>query len=513
MEEGSRQNLSAAALNNNIGALLFNKDQLEDSTTYLNAAIEATQTEDHCESKRAGLAWFLRKLERDHDPNPRDRRLNLARSASADRRESLTRTCSRRGCIVEDIAPVEVCCDENTPLGLEYFIEPIFVEAACQDEDVVASARLNLCLMQYQNAKTDADLQQLMDKLRDVQPTTSFLRTVKYSNIGVVLFRLSDIKGALSSFENANTSRYDFIIQNSREIEQITEIHRQYINMAVLLNHARCCVRLNQITEVPEMTAEIALLLESVNQNSKYLSLRNRMRWIKTLSELYIMGLVHHKLGELEKSLTCFTNLLRKTRHDLGHSHTYVATTLFLKGMVLFDQRKLHLAMLSQLACLRIYEIHDSPDLKEMAQVMYSVARTLHDREDYGDALNMYQRTVNAQKQFAPGSIAVVTTLCNIARVQHVLGDIESCLETNFEIVSIAQTLTNGKKHPFVADRLSVLGNVLVEVGKLDDAMKVFADAARHGGENFTNSQFDVDGRVATIFSKVGLQHPGAATA
>jgi len=241
--------------------------------------------------------------------------------------------------------------------------------------------------------------------------------------------------------------------------------------------------------------------------------------------------MVHQRLKQLDDAFILYRDFLAKARHELGHDHMHVATILSFKGTTLFEQRKLHHAMLAQLASLRIHESrhgttattrteYNRNHYEEMSRIMYSVARTLHDREEYRDALRMYSRALEYQKLLSGGKVSFdgITTMCNLARIHHVIGDIDASLEINYKIVTHAKYLAGTSQHPFVADRLLVLGNVLVEAGKMDEAVRSFAEVARINGEeslaSYTPaSPYDVDGRAAASLAKAGLQHPCAASA
>jgi len=246
-----------------------------------------------------------------------------------------------------------------------------------------------------------------------------------------------------------------------------------------------------------------------------------RKKWIVTvLIKYYIMGMANQRLDHFEVALECYNHFLQHARKEFGHDHILVGTVLQLKGSVLFEQRNLTAAMLAFLASLKIQEFTSPHNLERL---LYQIARTLHDKEDYTDALHMYQRTLVLQKQKNQMSVQVLTTMCNIARIYYVLGDVSTSVKINEEIIQIATQLS-GQKHPFVAYRLKVLGNMLVEVGRLEDAMQVFAKAARSGLSdavtNFydTNFQEDIETssfaiQAAKTLSKVGHLHPHAACA
>ena len=124
------------------------------------------------------------------------------------------------------------------------------------------------------------------------------------------------------------------------------------------------------------------------------------------------------------------------------------------------------------------------------ARILYAVARVLHDREDYHDALHMYQRALVCQCSLAGDkpSLSIITTLCNISRVHHLCGEIDEALATNKEVLKLATKLVGGKMdHPFLIHRLKVEGNILIEAGRIEDAMSTFINAARRCCEDGKN--------------------------
>ena len=254
--------------------------------------------------------------------------------------------------------------------------------------------------------------------------------------------------------------------------------------------------------------------------------------------------------------------MISHTRRELGHDHIFVAIILEKKGHVLFDQRKCQTAMLSYLASLRIYEHQPSLILScnsstassvgnsskrtlftsppsssslssntltnnndknkagtmshngyqlEQSRLLYTIGRTLHDREEFRDALSTYQKALSLL-QVEKNSVDFTTTtaarnreilvksiqiMCNIGRIHHIMGELELSLDVNLKIVDMASEMVGGMNcggngnnsnthpvlHPFVRNRLVVVGNVYVEMNRIDSAMEVFARVARGSGE------------------------------
>lgn len=142
----------------------------------------------------------------------------------------------------------------------------------------------------------------------------------------------------------------------------------------------------------------------------------------------------------------------------LDHRHPHVCSLLERRGAVLFKQRKLQCSLLSYLACLKILDHRqssgsDALDGADLSRVLYAVARVLHDKEEYRDALHMYHRALACQRALAAEegrdasgrpSLEVVTTLCNVSRVHHLSGEIDEALAANAEVLELATVLAGG---------------------------------------------------------------------
>jgi tetratricopeptide (TPR) repeat protein len=182
-----------------------------------------------------------------------------------------------------------------------------------------------------------------------------------------------------------------------------------------------------------------------------------RSSWLRSVSEHYISGLIHEKTGEssdYKEAWHHYNRLLSLARVKLDHRHAYICAILERRGAVLFEQRKLQCSMLSYLACLKILEHQQSTGSNvfngaDLSRILYAVARVLHDKEEYHDALHMYQRALTCQRAIAAisgrPSLDVITTLCNISRVHHLSGEIDAALAANREVLDLSLVLVGGK--------------------------------------------------------------------
>ena len=324
----------------------------------------------------------------------------------------------------------------------------------------------------------------------------------------------------------------------------------EYLNLTTILNLTRVSIRMNgEIEYAKTMSSELEDLVTSMTGSDPSLlgasSMRSvyqyqkcrrsasatpyqqqhRIKWLITVSMNYIPGLLQQRLEHHTQSLEYYNTMLSSTRKELGHNHIFVALILEKKGNVLFEQRKYQTAMLSYLASLRIYEHQSMPfpsprNLKilncngfqlEQSKLLYSIGRTLHDREEFSDALSMYQKALSLLQQEqslqSQGNESVqnrsilvesIQIMVLIGRVHQIMGDLEQSLNVNLEIVDLASAMVgavssnysddeNSVLHPFVRNRLVVVGNVYVEMGRLNDAMHIFARVARGSGDEGTD--------------------------
>eukprot|EP00984_Skeletonema_dohrnii_P005064 scaffold1783_cov119-Skeletonema_dohrnii-CCMP3373.AAC.7 len=417
------------------------------------------------------------------------------------------------------------------------------------------------------------------------------LKAVAHVNIGTCLYRLNKVREATQNFERAQNAldEYNDVV----EIDPENPCHshdddrfppREYLLLVTRVNLSRAMLRLNKHEEAQKLCDQIAddnkphrrstssrrlsaalpsrtygfRRSSSFSATSSALEtvcaaydhdIDRRSKWLFSVAEHFLVGLIYEAKGEpsdQKEAWHHYNRLLSLARTKLDHRHPYICSLLERRGAVLFSQRKLQCSMLSYLACLHVLEHQQSNgsnvfNQADLARVLYSIARVLHDKEEYHDALGMYHRALQCQREVsinsARPSLDVVTTLCNISRVYHLSGDLDAALSANKEVLDLATLLVGGKMdHPFLIHRLKIEGNILVEAGRLEDAMRTFVEAARRcgedgrnqmmatmmgGGGQDSNSQEDADAgdssvlsvRSAATLAHTNCFHPGAAAA
>jgi len=464
------------------------------------------------------------------------------------------------------------------------------------------AARLNLASLEYRKSGGGVGdkLQQVLNTLelaledclntKDCKSTLFCqLRAVVRSNIGIVQYRLKKIRESISSFEEAKTSLEQGDILSEINFTQSNETHddnrippQSYLLLVIRLNLSRISCRMNKLDDASKFCKLIAEDNKPHRRNSSRRSLSNtgyqhtsfrrsssfsatssaldtamaaydhdidrRAKWLSSVAEHYIAGLVHEANGEAldyKEAWHHFNRLLSLARVKFDHRHVYICTLLERRGAVLFEQRNLGGSMLSYLACMKILEHQQSTGSNifneaDLGRILYAVGRVLHDNDEYHDAIHMYNRALVCQRNLASvsgrPSLDVITTLCNICRVHHLSGEIDAALAANREVLDLALMLVGGKmEHPFLINRLKIEGNILVEAGRLDDAMNTFVDAARRcsddqgrdtmmsllvGGQTTSSSQEDADNGDSSVLStrsaaalalEIFYQHAAAA--
>ena len=377
------------------------------------------------------------------------------------------------------------------------------------------------------------------------------LEIVGHLNLGTALYRANKVRDAMSSFECSKSkldkkrtiddevTRYSFEVDSTNSYDQHPHDDNRlpsndYLLLAARSGISRVYLRLSDHENAKKICELVAEDNKPHRRNSSRIIYKNtsrnysaagygrsdsfsvttsavntaaaayqhnldrRYKWLSLVVEQYINGLIHELRGDTDDykyAVNYYNRLLSETRKKYDHRHPFVCSLLERRGAVLFEQRKLQCSMLSYLACLKILEHQQVTQNNifqeaDMARILYAVARVLHDKEDYHDALHMYQRALVSQRSSAGDkpSLNVITTLCNISRVHHLCGEIDEALTTNKEVFKIATKLVGGKMdHPFLIHRLKVEGNILIEAGRLEDAMSTFIDAARRCCEDGRN--------------------------
>ena len=400
-----------------------------------------------------------------------------------------------------------------------------------------------------------ASLALLQEASQGAQSST--LRAVANLNAGVVLYRRNRLRDSMAAFAEA---RKLLAGDGPSECEKFLDLpHYSYLKTGALLNIATVAVRLGDVQSASEAADEIdggtkkpravgayrppRGLSGSSAASLKPLPshIRRRIQWLRSVSTHHVRSLIlvrqaatavneREEVDNATAVLDGYNSLLAASRKELGHTHPIVGSILCYRGDALFELRRLHPAMLSYLAALKVMESHtgspDPPrrsDRMMYSKIWYGIARALHDREEFPDALRAYQRTLELQISLTGGSdvsVSVVQTFCNVGRVRHALGDIEGSLEVHRRVVRIATALAGGRVgHPFVAARLRALGNLLVEAGRPAEAVQAYSEAARGTGEVCVGYQDeDVDGtdearQSARVLGSAGLADPSAAAA
>lgn len=435
--------------------------------------------------------------------------------------------CSYRNDVLETLLP----------FGMEYFQYPIRVNSSC-DARIAAGMNLALILLRESKHKLEdiiillkwaigLELEDAPDKVED-ENADQLLVAIAHSNIGVLRFMQHNLRAAAQNLSKANLILSDAIQKGLRDPQHPwsrTNTPIEYMKLTIMMNHVHLAIRMND-DHTRKHYDSLLSVVNTVSHKSFY-----RIKWLLALITFFIQGQLNQSEEHFSEAFECYNKMLHITRKEWGHNHKHVANILEHKGAVQFDQKKYQNAMLSYLASWKIYQ-HAGCTLDE-SRLLYAIGRTLHDREEFSDALGMYQKSIALREKIDCSSkkmkIDSIEILCNICRVQRIMGDLPKALETNLRVVQLASEMVGGGKaassHAFVRNRMMILGNLYVEMGKLPEAMEIFSQVAR--GSRDGNSLIisharpeveDVDTNAFTVraaerLGNLGTLKPHAAAA
>merc|ERR1712038_222144 len=451
-----------------------------------------------------GLSWFYRKLQRDSSSSS---------STSP---------------------PSPIMIKDASLLGLEYYEEAILATSHNTPNEIKAMSFINWSTITPPHNNNQK--KELLEKARDLLSSTNhlLLLSIVYNNLAVLQFH-SNINQGWNLLQQAHShyTQYNNNNQSQQPSSSTNVVDVSMLQIILWCNMARYAVRRNDVPTAKKYCQQI--LQHSPSSHHDNNNNKRKMKWImQVIVKYYIMGMTYQRCDQLEKALECYNSFLQKARKVYGHDSIIVGIVLQFKGSVLFEQRNLTSAMLAFLASLKIQERgeHGTSTTDDassrMERLLYQIARTLHDKEDYTDALHMYERTLTLQRSSSSRKtspqVQLLTTMCNMSRVHYLLGHVDMAIQMNEEMIQMAMQLS-GPTHPFVAHRLKVLGNLFVEMGRLDDAMAVFAKAARCGLPDAITNFYDQNSQdddndispfaiqAAKTLKQVGILYPHAACA
>jgi tetratricopeptide (TPR) repeat protein len=436
------------------------------------------------------------------------------------------------------------CCPKNddletrVPLGFEYFQHPISVNTSV-DARVAAGINLSLILFREQAH----DIEDLIKLLKwsigiELEETDNFdathcdpvLIAIAHCNIGVLRYIQQNTRASIQNFVKAKSLLVQSLESNHHSRNHpwhgASNVPMEYLQLSILLNYTHMAIQAKN-----EKSNEFCDNLLEVAKSIRSYKAFYRIKFLTVVCKKYIPGMLKEQEEHFHDAFEYYTSILSLARKEYGHGHVHVASILEKKGFVLFEEKQYQKAMMSYLASWHIFEQKGSP--VEQSRVLYAIGRTLHDREEFGDALSMYQRAVTIRKEIEPQSkkmkLDTIQILCNICRVHHIMGNLEMALEYNQKVVAMATEMVGGGdnagSHAFVRNRMMIQGNLFVEMGRINNAMDIFSEVARSSRdvdwvsmsharpemEDVDTNAFAV--RAAERLGKIGRSQPHAAAA
>lgn len=187
-------------------------------------------------------------------------------------------------------------------------------------------------------------------------------------------------------------------------------------------------------------------------------------------------------LSKADKACLCY-NLgllcyhLQDWQSALHHLHTFVTTcsssnhsvprALYYIGAAQQSQGNLRLAFQSLLQSVT--------RVPESAESWYRIATVLHDSDDFGSALRAYRE---ALKYTHGSTISAAKIHMDIGRIHHVQCSIVESIQAYIEALRIVRHCL-GESNAYAGKLLTIIGNLCMERGHVQEAMLAFANAMR----------------------------------
>ncbi len=193
------------------------------------------------------------------------------------------------------------------------------------------------------------------------------------------------------------------------------------------------------------------------------------------------IGLMEYHLRDFESSFESYQEALRIRRQNLGtDEHSDIASTLNSIGLVLFKQEMFELAKKCFNESLRIRCKILGTDHRDVAILWYNIA-TIHFEIGEDDvAIKMFEETLRVERAaLGDDHPDVVLTLQHLGQVYQQLGHFEKALEYFSAALDVERRRTGTKQLGVIARIMNLLGNVYLQLGRIDEMMGSFVEASR----------------------------------
>jgi tetratricopeptide (TPR) repeat protein len=305
---------------------------------------------------------------------------------------------------------------------------------------------------------------------------------------------------------------------------------------------------LNNIGRVHFMNGKNDLAIQISNES---LRLRRQILGndhLDVAATIFNLAHTHYEIQEYDTALSYCQEFLRITRPQLSIRHRDVAYVLKCIAHIHHQQKNYLPAIAAYhealIACDAVFGIHS-----EVASICNKLGNLYYTINKYDSALSMYESGLIIEKVvFQPYHLNIAITLCNIAQIYKVKGNLEEslCLYGQVYIIQVASvgscdpivavTLSNigflqyqchqyqsayetyqevllirrtafGENNVHVAATLNSMGLVLYKLGELEMALEKFVCSYQIRRNEFGDSHSDVAvnlNNIATILHALG---------
>jgi len=202
-------------------------------------------------------------------------------------------------------------------------------------------------------------------------------------------------------------------------------------------------------------------------------------------SLFYNIGLVSQHQRNLPEALENYNQFLVIAQGIVGSNHPQIATALHNIGMIHYECGRLQDALRPLVRSLSIRIRRFTENHPFVAESLQLVGKVLHAREQLGDALRLFRRTLSihqtiteAKNEQGDPNLDLALVRMDIGRILHVQGLFQESLDSYQQVLDMSRKVF-GMKHPYVPRLLNIVGNLYLELGRVEDAMSSFTEAMR----------------------------------
>jgi len=114
----------------------------------------------------------------------------------------------------------------------------------------------------------------------------------------------------------------------------------------------------------------------------------------------------------------------------------------------------------------------------QVADLLFILARITHKRGQWQAAIGHYHEALQLERLLGNDHKEIPLILCSLGQAYQKIGDLDNTLKHQEEALCVYRGLS-GDQSIFLADLLTMIGNIQIERGNIQDAMARFTESAR----------------------------------